>query len=81
MPVPFYSPANPSPDAFKPWAAPDVMPSQLNWTWTTSDGKTYQNVVVTKMEADKVTITHSLGVAHIPVSQLPPDVKKQLNYP
>jgi hypothetical protein len=72
--------ATPSPDATKPWAPPDVMPSQPNWTWTTADGKTYQNVVVTKIEPDTVTINHSLGVAHIPINLLPPDIQKQLNY-
>jgi hypothetical protein len=71
----------PAPAAPKPWTAPDVMPAQPNWTWTTTDGRTYQNVVVTKMEADSVTITHSLGVAHIQVFFLPPELKKQLNYP
>jgi len=72
--------ATPSPDATKPWSPPDVTPSQPNWTWITLDGKTYQNVVVTKIEADTVTITHSMGVAHIPISLLPPDIQKQLNY-
>ena len=62
------------------WAPPDVMPAQPNWTWTTSDGKTYQNVVVTKIEPLTVTITHSTGVAHIPIFLLPPDIQKQLNY-
>ena len=56
------------------------MPSQPNWTWQTSDGKTYQNVVVTKIEADTVSITHSMGAAHIPINLLPPDIQKQLNY-
>jgi hypothetical protein len=72
--------ANPSPDATKPWVPPDVMPAQPNWTWTALDGKTYQDVVVTKIEPDTVTITHSLGVAHIPINLLPPDIQKQLNY-
>jgi hypothetical protein len=56
------------------------MPAQTNWTWTTMDGKTYQNVVVTKIEPDTVTITHSLGVAHVDISTLPADIQKQLNY-
>jgi thiol-disulfide isomerase/thioredoxin len=72
--------ANPLPDAVKLWAPPDVMPAQPNWTWTTSDGKTYQNVVVTKIEAETVSVTHSMGVAHIPINLLPPDIQKQLNY-
>jgi hypothetical protein len=74
------APAARSPDAVKPWAPPDVMPAQPNWTWQTSDGATYQNVVVTKIEPDTVTIMHSMGVAHIPILLLPPDIQKQLNY-
>jgi nucleoredoxin len=72
--------ANPSPDAVKAWVPPDVMPAQPNWTWTALDGKTYQDVVVTNIEADTVTITHSLGVAHIPINLLPADIRKRLNY-
>jgi nucleoredoxin len=64
----------------KPWTPPAVMPAQSNWTWTTSDGTTYQDVVVTKIEPTTVTITHSLGVAHIPISSLPADIQKKLNY-
>ena len=64
----------------KPWTPPAVMPAQPNWTWTTSDGTTYQDVVVTKIEPDTVTITHSFGVAHIPMILLPQDIQKKLNY-
>lgn len=71
---------NPPLPLIKTWAPPAVMPAQFNWTWTTSDGKTYQNVVVNKIEADTVSITHSTGVAHVPISLLPPDIQKQLNY-
>jgi nucleoredoxin len=56
------------------------MPAQPNWTWTTSDGKSYQNVVVTQIGADTATITHSLGVAHVSIALLPPDIQKQLDY-
>jgi len=78
---PISAPAsNPLPDAAKPWAPPDVMPARPNWTWTTSDGKTYQNVVVTKIEPTTVTISHSLGVAHIPISSLPAGIQTKLNY-
>jgi hypothetical protein len=44
-------PTQPPPPT-KAWAPPDVMPSKPNWTWTTSDGRTYQDVVVTKIEPD-----------------------------
>jgi hypothetical protein len=73
-------PPTPAPPPVKAWAPPDVMPAQPNWTWQTSDGQTYQNVVVTKIEPETVTITHSMGVAHISMSLLPPDIQKQLNY-
>jgi thiol-disulfide isomerase/thioredoxin len=56
------------------------MPAHPHWTWNTSDGNTYQDVVVTKIEPDTVIITHSLGVAHISIDLLPPDIQKQLNY-
>jgi len=39
-----------------------------------------QNVVVTKIEPETVSITHSIGVAHVPINLLPPDIQKQLNY-
>lgn len=70
----------PSPDAPKPWTPPNPIPSQPNWTWTTEDGKTYQNVTITKIEPNSVTITHSMGVSHIDPALLPPDIQKQLNY-
>ena len=79
-PTPAPAAADASSNPIKPWTPPDVMPSQPNWTWATSDGKTYQNVVVTKIEPDTVSITHSMGVAHVPISTLPPDIQKQLNY-
>ena len=62
------------------WHPPDVLPAQPNWTWATSDGTTYQNVVVNKIEPEMVSITHSLGVAHVPMATLPPDIQKQLSY-
>ena len=70
----------PPPPAYKPWVPPDVIPAQPNWTWTTYDGTTYNNVVVTKIEVQTVSITHSLGVAHIPIAMLPRDIRKKLNY-
>ena len=33
---------------------------------------------MTKIEPDTVSITHSMGVAHIPINLLPPDIQKQL---
>jgi len=68
------------PSPLQLWHPPAVLPAQPNWTWTTSDGATYQNVVVNKIEPDTAIITHSLGVAHVPMATLPPDIQKQLNY-
>lgn len=70
--------AKPSP--LQTWHAPADLPAQPNWKWTTSDGTTYQDVVISKIEPDTVSITHSLGVAHVPIVSLPPDIQKQLNY-
>ena len=75
-PAPAFAPA-----PVKTWKPPAVIPAQPNWTWTTfPDSKTYQNVVINKIEVDTVSITHSMGVAHIPISTLPPDIQKQLYY-
>jgi len=73
------SPATNSPP-ITPWTPPEVMPAHARWTWETSDGKTYQNVVVTQITADTVTISHDSGVAHVPIANLPPEIQKQLNY-
>jgi hypothetical protein len=79
-PTPVTVAAPPLPPAPPPWSPPAVTPAQPNWTWTTSDGKTYQDVVITKIEPDTVSITHSMGVGHIAINLLPPDIQKQLNY-
>lgn len=67
-------------DAATPSTLPNVIPAQPDWTWTTLDGKTYHDVVITKIESGTVTITHADGVAHIPMTLLPDDLKKQLHY-
>jgi hypothetical protein len=48
--------------------------------WTTTDGKTYQDVKVTKIEADCVTVLDSDGGARIDLAKLPPDIQKKLGY-
>ncbi|MCE0497106.1 MAG: hypothetical protein LV481_04080 [Methylacidiphilales bacterium] len=72
------APLPPSPP--KKWTPPDVIPSQPNWTWTTSDNKTYVNVTINDIKPDVVTITHSMGVSRVDISTLPPDIQKKLNY-
>lgn len=48
--------------------------------WTITDGKTYKNVVVVKVEVDAVTILDSEGGALIPLSELPADLQKRFSY-
>jgi hypothetical protein len=64
----------------KTFVAPNPLPARANWTWTTAEGKTYQNVVITKVEPDCVTILDSEGGARVETSQLPVDVQQMLNY-
>jgi hypothetical protein len=64
----------------KLWEAPDVIPAEPDWTWLTSDGKIYQNVVVTKVEADAATITCSQGNVRVPIQTLSSYMQKLLNY-
>jgi hypothetical protein len=73
-------PVSVTPSPLAIWKPPAVLPSQPNWTWTTSSGKTYENVVVTTIKPDSVSITHSTGMATIDISTLPQDIQKQLNY-
>ncbi len=62
------------------WTPPNPVPKQDNWTWTTTDGKTYSKVKIVKVEPDSVTILNSDGGARVPISTLPVDIQKQLNY-
>jgi len=48
--------------------------------WTTTDGKTHQNVKIIKIEADAVTVLDSSGSERIPFTLLPPEVQKEFNY-
>jgi thiol-disulfide isomerase/thioredoxin/predicted secreted protein len=67
-------------DALEAWKAPATLPQQANWTWTTTNGKTYQGVRIVKVEADSVTILDTDGGARVSISTLPPALQKQLNY-
>ena len=55
-------------------------PAQPNWTWSTSNGTIYRDVVIQKIEPDAVTILHHDGGAKIDMANLPPDIQAQLNY-
>jgi thiol-disulfide isomerase/thioredoxin len=67
-------------DALQAWIAPATLPQQANWTWTTTNGKTYQGVKIVKVEADSVTILDTDGGSRVSISTLPPELQKQLNY-
>jgi len=47
--------------------------------WTVN-GKTYNNVTVSKVDADRVHITYDGGIGAILLSDLPPDLQKKFNY-
>jgi hypothetical protein len=66
-----------TPKVFTP---PDPLPAQPSWTWRTPDGKAYYDVVIDKLEADRVTIVYDGGRAIIDISLLPSDIQSQLNY-
>jgi len=57
-----------------------VLPAHDHWTWTTNDGKTYQDVKVEKIIGDSVTIIHADGGTRLPISSLPTDIQQELNY-
>ena len=48
--------------------------------WVTTDGKTYHNVVVVKVEDDAVTILHQNGGALVSLDKLPPELQKKFHY-
>ncbi len=48
--------------------------------WTTTDGKTYQNVKVVRVEDDAVTILTKDGGALIPLFKLSPALQKKFSY-
>jgi len=64
----------------KVYVPPNPLPSQSNWVWTTSDGRTFRNVVIEKVEADRVTIFHNEGTAVVDINLLPSEIETQLNY-
>ena len=48
--------------------------------WTTSDGKTYENVKVVRVEDDAVTILTKDGGALVPLFKLSPALQKKFSY-
>lgn len=46
---------------------------------TTTDGRTYEAVEITKMNPEAISFTHSAGVATIACEKLPPDLQRRFN--
>jgi hypothetical protein len=72
-------PAQASANSPKVFVPPDPLPAQANWTWTVL-GQDYHNVVVTKVEADKVHIMYDGGIGSLNLADLTPDLQKMFNY-
>jgi hypothetical protein len=49
--------------------------------WTTSDGKTYQDVKVIRSDSRSVTILTQDGEVAIPLANLPPEIQKRFGSP
>lgn len=49
-------------------------------TWTTTDGKTYEDVKVIRVEPDAITILFHDGGALVPIFKLPPALQKRFSY-
>jgi hypothetical protein len=47
---------------------------------TTSGGKTYLSVLITKVTPSQITIIHEAGVARIPFAELPAELREKLGY-
>lgn len=47
---------------------------------TTTDGKTYAGITVTKVEPDGISITHATGSAKVPFTKLPEELQKKHGY-
>lgn len=65
--------------AQREFVPPYPLPAQPNWTWSIQ-GKDYNNVVVTRAEADRVHISYTGGVGTLNTSDLTPEIQKQLNF-
>jgi hypothetical protein len=49
------------------------------WTWTTAQGRVFEDVVLVKLDRHEVTIRHKYGVATIGRNDLSLEVQKSLN--
>jgi hypothetical protein len=55
-----------------------LLPLEDQWTWTTQDGETFEDVDVDRIEAGEVFFRHKFGSAHIPIAQLSYDSRLKL---
>jgi hypothetical protein len=69
------SPATNRP-AFVP---PNPLPAHPHWTWEVQSSE-FNNVVVTHVDADLVTITSDSGTTQIDIGLLPPEIRQELHY-
>jgi beta-glucanase (GH16 family) len=56
------------------------LPLAIADDWTTTDGKSYHDVHVVKVDADAVTILDSDGGALVPLAALPADLQQHFHY-
>jgi nucleoredoxin len=75
-PKALYAPSPPPTPALATPAPPAAMPAQPNWTWITIAGLVYTNVKVLSFDHDSVMITYDGGGERVPLSYLPPDLRK-----
>jgi hypothetical protein len=80
---PWAPPTNDGSQAFNPnppsFVAPNPLPAQPHWTWDVGN-REFTNVVVTRVDADLVTIASDSGVAQIDIALLPVEIRRELNY-
>jgi hypothetical protein len=70
------SASNPNPAAFVP---PIPLPAHPQWTWDVGT-REFTNVVITRVDADVVTINSDSGPAQIDIALLPAELQHALNY-
>jgi hypothetical protein len=49
-------------------------------TFVTTKGDRFERAHVTEVTPATITIVHAVGIAHVPLSELPADVQKRFNY-
>ena len=67
---------NPNPQAF---VAPNPLPAHPHWIWDVGN-REFTDVVVTRVDADLVTIASDTGAAQIDIALLPGEIRQELHY-